>query len=111
MSSEDEAHESTPLCQVKFAPPPRLLGCSLPSGSIPAKSAVFQIVPKTHEVQVAAICKIVQGKKLWVGTDEWTSDRGTAIANIVIGCNGKTFVVDSVHVPCRGVLCFVSVSF
>ena len=74
----------------------------LSPGSIPCKSTIFQIAPKVHETQIAAIRKLVQGKRLWVGTDEWTSDRGAAIANIVVGCNEKTFVVDSVHVACKG---------
>ena len=75
-----------------------------PLGAIPAKTQVYQVAQRTHKVQVEAVKKFVCGKKFWIGTDEWTSDRGLAIANIIVGCHGRTFVVDSVNVPCRGII-------
>lgn len=56
-----------------------------------------------HQVQLEAIRKALVGQKIWVGTDEWTSDRGVAIANILVGVSGKVYVVDSVQVPCKGI--------
>ena len=43
-------------------------------------------------MHVGAIRKVVIGRKVWVGTDEWTSDQGIAIANILIGCNRNIYI-------------------
>ena len=73
------------------------------TGAVPAHTQIYASAKRIHEVQKAAIRAVVKGRKVWVGTDEWTSDAGEAIANIVMGCNGVNFVVDSVKVPCQGI--------
>ena len=39
--------------------------------------------------------------QVWVSSDEWTSDQGFAIINIVIGCEGKVYVTGTLHVECK----------
>jgi hypothetical protein len=39
---------------------------------------------------------------VWVATDEWTSDQGIAIVNILIGCEGKIYVTGCLHIACKG---------
>lgn len=88
------------------------------AGCIPTHSAAYRNVNRISEVHLASIRNKLQGKKVclsvigmeftifsfqvWVATDEWTSDLGYAIVNVIIGTGGKSFVTGTLQIECRG---------
>ena len=109
---------------LRFPAGNRLLGCSLPAqrhdippaklehpsiqgllrkyttvaGCLPQKSAMYNAARRVGTIHLGAIRKIACGEKVWVGTDEWTSDQGHAIINVLLGVHGKIFVVSTTQV-------------
>lgn len=73
------------------------------AGCIPAKTQIYSASRRVHDVHIGAIRAQIQNKKVWIGSDEWTSDQGLAIVNILVGFLDKNYVVDTVQVPCKGV--------
>ena len=54
---------------------------------------------KTHRL---SLMKKIQGKRVWVATDEWTDSAGHAIVNVVLGCSGDIWVAATLQLDCNG---------
>ena len=72
------------------------------SGCLPKKSGAYQACSRVREAHLACIRKKLENKKVFVSTDEWTSDQGFAILNILIASEGKVYVTGSVNLSCDG---------
>ena len=87
------------------------------TGCIPAKSTVYSSVKRMREAQLGAIQRHIADRKVWisrvtaypwpppqvwVATDEWTSDTGLAILNILVGYHGNVYVTGTVQLQCPG---------
>ena len=76
--------------------------CTKVAGCLPLKSAMYNAARRVGTIHLGAIRKIARGKKVWVGTDEWTSDQGHAIIDVLLGVHGKIFVVSTLQLQCKG---------
>ena len=75
------------------------------SGCLPKKSGAYQACSRVREAHLACIRKKLENKKVFVSTDEWTSDQGFAILNILIASEGiwtKLSALDPRNVQTRG---------
>ena len=70
------------------------------SGCIPTNP--YKSVSRVSEVHKAAVRKELENRQVWIAMDEWTTDSGIAVLNILMGCSGKVYVTDVVHIECKG---------
>ena len=60
-------------------------------GSIGKGAALYLNVDRVCDIHVGANRKIIEGKNIWIGTDEWTDSQGHTIINILVGARLQAF--------------------
>ena len=72
------------------------------SGCLKSSSTQSRHVAPVQRIHIAAIRHLVQGCKMWVGTDEWTDSQGHGILGIIVGTKGQSWVVATKTLVCNG---------
>ena len=71
-------------------------------GSVSHGSTLYRNVSRVGATHMAAVRAKVQGKKVWIATDEWTDSLGHAILNIIVGTVAESWVCATISLTCKG---------
>ena len=69
---------------------------------VPEHHGVYIVARRVGDIHLGAVRKIACGKKLWIGTDEWTDDQGHTIIDVLLGVHGRIAVFATVQLQCKG---------